>query len=178
MRSRGLGTCARRLVEEVAAIKSMDVVLPVRRGEQVAPLCLRPVARPVARPERRVAQLLARLELELPARNSLKPLPRQLDVARVKIDPDQEPVGRYPPQQLRRMPAEAQRAIDDHLSRPWVERGEHIAHEYGDMWPVHQKMVGEPGSRSNPCWAPKRASPQLGEATVCRQINSRRATPL
>jgi len=67
MRGKGLGTCARRLVEEVATIKSMDVVLPVRRGEQVAQLRLRTVARP----ERRVAELLTRLGLELPTRSRI-----------------------------------------------------------------------------------------------------------
>ncbi|HAB18905.1 MAG TPA: hypothetical protein DCE44_21000, partial [Verrucomicrobiales bacterium] len=58
----GLGTCARKLVAEVATIKSMDVVVPVRRGEQDHELRLRVVARP----ERRVAELLVRLGLELP----------------------------------------------------------------------------------------------------------------
>ena len=59
--------CARRLVEEVATIKSMDVVLPVRRGEQVAQMRLRCVARP----ERRVAELLVRLGLDLPTRSRI-----------------------------------------------------------------------------------------------------------
>lgn len=67
MRGKGLGSCARRLVEEVATIKSMDVVLPVRRGEQLAQLRLRCVARP----ERRVAELLVRLGLELPTRSRI-----------------------------------------------------------------------------------------------------------
>lgn len=67
MHGKGLGTCARRLVEEVATIKSMDVLLPVRRGEQVASLRLRCVARP----ERRVAELLVRLGLDLPTRSRI-----------------------------------------------------------------------------------------------------------
>ena len=67
MRGKGLGTCARRLVEEIATIKSMDVLLPVRRGEEVATLRLRCVARP----ERRVAELLVRLGLELPTRSRI-----------------------------------------------------------------------------------------------------------
>lgn len=33
MRGKGLGTCARQLVAEVATIKSLDVVLPVRTAE-------------------------------------------------------------------------------------------------------------------------------------------------
>lgn len=67
MRGKGLGSCARRLVEEIATIKSMDVVLPVRRGETVAQLRLRTVSRP----ERRVAELLTRLGLELPTRSRI-----------------------------------------------------------------------------------------------------------
>ena len=67
MYGKGLGTCARRLVEEIATIKSMDVLLPVRRGEQVATLRLRCVARP----ERRVAELLVRLGLDLPTRSRI-----------------------------------------------------------------------------------------------------------
>jgi hypothetical protein len=69
MRSKGLGSCARRLVEEIATIKSMDVVLPVKRAEISAELRLRVVARP----ERRVLELLARLGLDLPTRNRIMP---------------------------------------------------------------------------------------------------------
>jgi hypothetical protein len=58
---------ARRLVEELATIKSMDVQLPVRRGDQLAQLRLRCVARP----ERRVAELLVRLGLDLPSRSRI-----------------------------------------------------------------------------------------------------------
>jgi hypothetical protein len=32
MQAKGLGTCARQLVKEVATIKSVDVILPVLRG--------------------------------------------------------------------------------------------------------------------------------------------------
>jgi hypothetical protein len=67
MQGKGLGTCARRLVEEIATLKSMDVVLPVRRGEETAHLRVRTVARP----ERRVAELLVRLGLDLPTRNRI-----------------------------------------------------------------------------------------------------------
>ena len=65
MTGKGLGTCARQLIEEIATIKSMDVVLPVRRGEERTDVRLRVVARP----ERRVAELLTRLGLELPTRS-------------------------------------------------------------------------------------------------------------
>ena len=85
MRGKGLGTCARRLVEEIATIKSMDVVLPVRRGESVATLRLRTVARP----ERRVAELLTRLGLELPTRSRILediPTPEAANVVQ-KITP-------------------------------------------------------------------------------------------
>jgi len=64
MRGKGLGNCARQLLKEVATVRSMDVVLPVREpgAEQPCPLRLRIVARP----DRPVAELLHRLGLELP----------------------------------------------------------------------------------------------------------------
>jgi transposase len=65
MKSRGLGSCARQLVGAIATIQSMDVVLPVRQGEQTVELHLRTVAKP----DRLVAELLARLGLHLPARS-------------------------------------------------------------------------------------------------------------
>jgi transposase len=71
MSGKGLGTCARKLVAEIGTIKSMDVVLPVKRGTTTAEL----MVRTVARPERRVAELLARLDLELPSRNRVLPVP-------------------------------------------------------------------------------------------------------
>lgn len=67
MSGKGLGTCARKLVAEISTIKSMDVVIPVKRAEGTAELRVRTVARP----ERRVAELLARLDLELPKRNRI-----------------------------------------------------------------------------------------------------------
>jgi transposase len=67
MRGKGLGTCARKLVAEISTIKSMDVVVPVRRDGQEAELRVRTVAKP----ERRVAELLTRLELALPSRNRI-----------------------------------------------------------------------------------------------------------
>jgi transposase len=67
MSGKGLGTCARKLVAEISTIKSMDVIIPVKRGETSAELTVRTVARP----ERRVAELLTRLDLELPARNRI-----------------------------------------------------------------------------------------------------------
>jgi hypothetical protein len=67
MHGKGLGTCARTLVGEIATIKSMDVVLPIRRGDTIARLRLRTVARP----ERRVAELLTRLGLQLPTRSRI-----------------------------------------------------------------------------------------------------------
>jgi transposase len=62
MKGKGLGTCARQLVAELATIKSLDVVLPVKAGQSVSELRLRTVARP----ERMVAELLQRLGLHLP----------------------------------------------------------------------------------------------------------------
>jgi len=65
MHGKGLGTCARKLVAEISTIKSMDVVLPVKRGQTRAELTIRTVARP----EKRVAQLIVQLGLQLPKRN-------------------------------------------------------------------------------------------------------------
>ena len=67
MKGKGLGTCARQLVGEIATIKSMDVVLPVRSGQQQAELRLRVVSKP----DRMVAELLQRLDLHLPTRSKL-----------------------------------------------------------------------------------------------------------
>jgi hypothetical protein len=61
MSAKGLGTCARQLLHEVATVRSLDVVLPVKdRGE------LR--LRLVSKPDRPVAELLVRLGVELPVR--------------------------------------------------------------------------------------------------------------
>lgn len=65
MRGKGLGDCARQLLKEVATVRSMDLVLPVREptGEATRDLRLRVVARP----DRPVAELLHRLGLDLPS---------------------------------------------------------------------------------------------------------------
>lgn len=57
-----LGTCARQLVGGITAIRSLDVILPVKTAEGVSQLRLRTAARP----ERLVAELLQRLGLTLP----------------------------------------------------------------------------------------------------------------
>jgi transposase len=62
MKGKGLGSCARQLVGEVATIKSLDVVLPVRTAEGTTELRLRTVAKP----EPLVAELLQHLGLHLP----------------------------------------------------------------------------------------------------------------
>ena len=72
MHGKGLGTCARKLIAEISTIKSMDIVLPVRRGEAQTELTIRTVARP----DRHVAELLARLDLELPTRNRILAVPQ------------------------------------------------------------------------------------------------------
>ncbi len=65
MRGKGLGNCSRQLVKEVATVRSMDVVLPIKPnpGQEVHEVTLRVVARP----DRPVAELLVRLGLELPS---------------------------------------------------------------------------------------------------------------
>jgi transposase len=67
MKGKGLGTCARQLVGEIATIKSLDVVLPLKSADGVKELRLRTVARP----ERMVAELLQRLELTLPQQSRI-----------------------------------------------------------------------------------------------------------
>lgn len=67
MKGKGLGSCARQLVGEIATIKSLDVVLPVKTTEGVTEMRLRTVARP----ERLVAELLQRLGLHLPEQSRI-----------------------------------------------------------------------------------------------------------
>lgn len=64
MNTKGLGTCARKLIAALASIKSMDVILPVERNAQRLDLRLRVVAKP----EKDTALLLAHLGLQLPRR--------------------------------------------------------------------------------------------------------------
>ena len=64
MRCRGLGSCARQLIEEVTTVRRVDVVLPVRTKTAESPTEVR--LRVVTRPEPRGAELLSRLGLELP----------------------------------------------------------------------------------------------------------------
>ena len=63
MSGKGLGNCARQLIKEVATVRSMDVVLPVKEAQSQNTREIR--LRVVARPDRPVAELLLRL-LELP----------------------------------------------------------------------------------------------------------------
>lgn len=67
MSGKGLGTCARQLVGEIATIQSLDVILPVKAAEDVSELRLRTVARP----ERLTAELLQRLGLILPEQSRI-----------------------------------------------------------------------------------------------------------
>jgi len=55
----GLGTAPRKLLEEMAEVRSMDVVLPTRAGPAIR-------LRTVSRPEKHLAILLQRLSLPLP----------------------------------------------------------------------------------------------------------------
>jgi hypothetical protein len=65
MQGKGLGTNARKLINAFGTIKSMDVVVPVKRGNIELPVRLRTVAKP----EEDVAVLLAHLGLRLPSRS-------------------------------------------------------------------------------------------------------------
>ena len=62
MEQKGLGSCARQLVKEMASIKSVDVILPVLCGTVRTELRLRVVSTP----EPATGQLLAHLGLRLP----------------------------------------------------------------------------------------------------------------
>ena len=59
MKSKGLGTCARQLLKEIATVRSLDVLLPVKDRPEMR-------LRVVTKPDRLVAELLAHLGLELP----------------------------------------------------------------------------------------------------------------
>ena len=60
MRAKGLGDCGRQLLLELDELRSLDVVLPTREVGEVR-------LRLVARPEKPLAQLLARLGIDLPS---------------------------------------------------------------------------------------------------------------
>ena len=61
LQSKGLGDCARQVLDQMATIHSMDVVLPVKGNTDVR-------LRLVAKPEKLTADLLARIQLNLPGR--------------------------------------------------------------------------------------------------------------
>ena len=61
MQTSGLGTAPRKLLEEMAEVRSLDVVLPTRTGREIR-------LRTVSRPEKHLAILLQRLGLPLPNR--------------------------------------------------------------------------------------------------------------
>ena len=65
MRGKGLGNCARQLIKEVATVRSMDIVLPIKETQSQQTREVR--LRVVARPDRAVAELLVRLGLDLPS---------------------------------------------------------------------------------------------------------------
>lgn len=67
MLGKGLGSNARKLIGAIATIRSMDVVVPVKRGERAIDLRVRVVAKP----DEDVATLLAHLGLRLPKRAKL-----------------------------------------------------------------------------------------------------------
>jgi transposase len=67
MRAKGLGSSARKLIHAIGTIRSMDVTVPVKRGERLVTLRLRTVAKP----DKDVALLLAHLGLHLPKGSKL-----------------------------------------------------------------------------------------------------------
>ncbi len=67
MRSKGLGSSARKLLSACATIRSMDVTVPIKRAERVVTLRLRTAAKP----DPDVALLLAHLGIHLPKGSKL-----------------------------------------------------------------------------------------------------------
>lgn len=67
MASKGLGSRAAKFVEAVSTIRSMDVVIPVKRGDHIIDLRLRTVAKP----DEDVSVLLAHLGLKIPKGSKL-----------------------------------------------------------------------------------------------------------
>ena len=61
LQAKGLGDCARQVLEQMATIHSMDVVLPVKEKTEVR-------LRLVAKPEKLTVDLLSRMQLSLPTR--------------------------------------------------------------------------------------------------------------
>ena len=61
MEGSGLGTAPRKLLEEMAEVRSLDVVLPTRAGPHIR-------LRTVSKPEKHLAILLQHLDLPLPNR--------------------------------------------------------------------------------------------------------------
>jgi transposase len=61
LQAKGLGDCARQVLDQMATIHSMDVVLPVKDKADVR-------LRLVAKPDKLAADLLARMQLSLPTR--------------------------------------------------------------------------------------------------------------
>jgi len=67
MRSKGLGSNARKLISAISTINSLDVIVPVKRDAQILEVRLRTVAKP----DPDVANLLAHLGLRLPKRSKI-----------------------------------------------------------------------------------------------------------
>jgi len=61
LQAKGLGDCARQVLEQMATIHSMDVVLPVKEKTEVR-------LRLVAKPDKLTVDLLSRMQLSLPTR--------------------------------------------------------------------------------------------------------------
>jgi len=77
----GLGTAPRKLLEEMAEVRSMDVVLPTGTGTPIR-------LRTVSRPEKHLAILLERLDLPLP--NRPKKIQNVVQTFAEKIDKSQQ----------------------------------------------------------------------------------------
>lgn len=67
MSAKGLGTCARKLIERLGKVRSMDVIVPIRKKGSLATLRIRTVEKP----DEATRNLLNHLGLRLPNRNRM-----------------------------------------------------------------------------------------------------------
>ena len=67
------------------------------------------------------------------------------DVRGIEVDPDEQPAGLEPRQDLAGVPSETERAVDDDLTRLGVDHFEHLPEQDGDVKVAsgHEKSLGK-----------------------------------
>jgi hypothetical protein len=68
---------------------------------------------------------------------------RDFNIARIEIHADQSPAGLHPPKQVASVTSKSDRAVDDDLTRPGIERGHDLIKQNGNMaWRSrHRRMI-------------------------------------